>query len=79
MALELAADDIETLTRERDDADRRAGAAERLLAHAQDSAAARSHWLSKAKREWGVDDKVSFDVVWAEALKLKAASATPST
>lgn len=65
-------DILDRVVRERDDADRRAGAAARQLEYAQDSASRRSSWLDKAKKEWGVDSNVSFDVVWAEALALKA-------
>jgi hypothetical protein len=66
--------ELKSLAAERDEADRRAGAAERRLAHAEESAVARSQWLSKAKREWGVDDRVSFDDVWRQALALKQVS-----
>lgn len=58
----------EEVRAERDEADRRAGAAERKLAHLQEAAAARASWLSKAKAQAGYSDNVSFDVVWAEAL-----------
>ncbi len=57
---------------ERDEADRRAGAVERRLAHEVDARLRRADWLSKAKAAWGASDDCSFDVVWAEALKLKA-------
>lgn len=60
------------LEAERDEADRRAGAAERRLAHEVDARLRRADWLSKAKAAWGASDDCSFDVVWAEALKLKA-------
>lgn len=53
------------------EADRRAGAAERMSASYQDSACARDRWLRKAKEEWGVDNNVSFDVVWDQALKAR--------
>jgi len=66
---------VAALCLERDEADRRAGAAERHLAALQDSAAARASWLTRAKREWGVGDNVSFDRVWAEAKALKAKAA----
>lgn len=62
---------IEQLTNQRDDADRRAGAAERDLEYARKSISARDSWLRKAKTDWGVDTSVSFDVVWDEAKKLK--------
>lgn len=64
-----AADHIEALTTERDDADRRAGAAERHLAWANEENSKRSRWLRKAKEERGYGDEVSFDRVWEEACK----------
>lgn len=51
-----------------DEADRRAGAAERKMESLRDSANARKSWLSRAKKEAGYDDSVSFDKVWKEAL-----------
>lgn len=62
---------IEGLKKEIDEADRRAGCAERQLSYVQDSTNRRKEWLRKAKQEWGVSENVSFDVVWEEALKLK--------
>ena len=59
---------ISILIAERDEAERRV--AEEIGARAD-----RSAWLSKAKRQWGVDDNVSFDDIWAEALALKARGA----
>ena len=59
---------------ERDEADRRAGAAERNVEYQSEKIAARERWLHDAKAAWGVDDRVSFDVVWKEALALKAAA-----
>ena len=64
-------DEILRLREERDEADRRAGAAERSLSYLQDSENARKSWLSDAKKAWGYHDNVSFDVIWAEALALK--------
>lgn len=60
-----------TLTKERDEADRRAGAAERALEHSKESEWARERWLNKAKDQWGVHRHTSFDVIWAECLQLK--------
>lgn len=77
-ALEWYMQRIRDLEKERDDADRRAGAAERKCEDFADTVARRNEWLSKAKREWGVDDRVSFDVVWKEALALKANGASPT-
>lgn len=65
---------IEELQAERDEADRRAGAAERARARSADAAAGRAEWLSKAKREEGYTDITSFDVVWAE-VRARAARA----
>lgn len=57
------------VTQERNEADRRAGAAERHMASLKDDSFKREQWLDKAKREAGYDRSVSFDVVWAAALK----------
>lgn len=65
-------DRLEEVTKERDEADRRVGAAERRLASYVDERAARQRWLEKAKFQWGAESHVSFDTVWAEALALKA-------
>lgn len=59
------------------EADRRAGAAERELETCRSDLARINRVRDKMKDEWGVDRNVSFDVVWAEALKLKR-QATPS-
>ena len=56
------------LERERDEADRRAGAAERNMEELKDSKFRRERWLDKAKNDWGVNHRVSFDMVWEEAL-----------
>ena len=63
--------ELDKVRRERDEADRRAGAAERGYKSYLDAAVARDSWLRKAKSQWGVDSGVSFDVVWAEALAQK--------
>jgi hypothetical protein len=65
-ALELAWGEVERLKVERDEADRRAGAAERDNAYLRDGAERRAQWLSEAKAEAGYNDSVSFDVVWQE-------------
>lgn len=62
---------IAALEAERDEADRRAGNAERTKQGAIDDMCKRASWLDKAKSQWGVDNNVSFDVVWAECLALK--------
>jgi chromosome segregation ATPase len=59
---------LDAAEKERDKADRRAGAAERQGEQLAEEARARRAWLSRAKADWGVDDRVSFDVVWKEAL-----------
>ena len=51
---------------ERDEADRRAGAAERELASLKEDARKERWWLEDAKRARGYDIGVSFDTVWAE-------------
>ncbi|CAB4157890.1 hypothetical protein UFOVP681_52 [uncultured Caudovirales phage] len=52
--------------KERDAADRDAGAAERKMADMQDSQIKRNDWLWRAKKERGYDQNISFDKVWAE-------------
>lgn len=63
--------ELEELRRERDEADRRAGAAERRLAYEVDARTRREAWLRKAKSQWGASSDCSFDLVWADALKLR--------
>src|SRR4051794_24288642 len=58
-----------SMGRQRDEADRRAGAAERNVERLDDSVSKHSSWLSKAKREAGYPDNISFDVVWSDALR----------
>ena len=60
------------------DADRRAGAAERELAECKADVARLEQVRDKMKYQWGVDRRVSFDVVWAEALALKAGTKSDS-
>jgi hypothetical protein len=60
---------IRELEAERDEADRRAGAAERRAAGLEETAFKRRQWLDKAKRAAGFSTDVSFDVVWAQALE----------
>lgn len=57
---------IEQLRAERDEADRRAGAAERQLADAQDTVVKRRNWLDRAREERGYLHNISFDRVWRE-------------
>lgn len=67
-----AAAEIQRLTEERDEADRRAGAAERTLGaeleDLRDTARKRAEWLRKAKKRAGYEDHVSFDKVFADLL-----------
>jgi hypothetical protein len=56
------------------EADRRAGAAERELASCKEDVARLERVRDQMKDQWGVSRNVSFDVVWAEALALKAAA-----
>lgn len=65
--------EIEALVRERDEADRRAGAAERHASGLADDLQRMYRVRDEMKDQWGVSRQVSFDVVWAEALALKAA------
>lgn len=64
---------IEALVRERDEADRRAGAAERHTSGLADDLQRMYRVRDEMKDQWGVSRQVSFDVVWAEALALKTA------
>jgi hypothetical protein len=57
-------------TDERDEADRRAGSAERQLADEKDTSSKRGFWLYRAKEDRGYDQNVSFDVVWADTCAL---------
>lgn len=55
--------------RDRDEADRRAGAAERLAAPTEEKYASLVAWRDRQKAEAGYDRSVSFDTVWAETLE----------
>lgn len=70
---------LEEARKERDEADRRAGAAERELADANDSIGKRKRWLRDAKRDAGYHDNTSFDVVWVDALAALKASKSGGT
>jgi DNA-binding protein H-NS len=59
---------VRTVTRERDEADRRAGAAERQLANASADLQRLTDWRDKQKEAAGYHRNISFDVVWQEAL-----------
>ena len=71
-AVSRMSEKLERVTKERDDADRRAGAANREVEDLQDSQHRRTRWLDTAKEQWGVHHNISFDVVWDEALKNKS-------
>lgn len=59
---------------ELDEADRRAGAAERELTRYKDDVARLNRVRDRMKEEWGVHYNTSFDKVWEEALALKRAA-----
>jgi len=62
--------DIEELKKQLDDADRRAGRAERMLSHEHESRSNRNKCIADRKGEWGFSDQDSFDVVWDHVSKL---------
>ena len=57
---------IAQLRAERDEADRRAGAAERKLAALEETERKTQSWLAEQKRRRGYGPHVSFDRVWAD-------------
>ena len=65
-----AASTIEALTAERDEADRRAGAAERKIDRLEEAARKEQSWLMDAKISRGATINDSFDQVWAETCSL---------
>lgn len=67
--------EVESLRAERDEADRRAGAAERSAAAFHEDHQRFEQVRRRMKEQWGVDDRVSFDVVWQQALDAKQALA----
>jgi len=56
---------IAQLQKERDEADRAAGAAMRRIASLEDGERKSAMWLAEAKRAEGYSDNTSFDEVWA--------------
>jgi len=68
-------DRIAELQAERDDADRRAGAAERSAAAFHEVTQRFEQVRRRMKEQWGVHDNVSFDLVWQQALDAKQAQA----
>ncbi len=65
-----AASLIQRLEGERDEADRRAGSAERKLAYLEDAGKRETGWLLDAKTSRGYDGNISFDTVWVETCAL---------
>lgn len=65
---------VAALTAERDEADRRAGAAERERASDREDLIRLDRVRDTMKKQWGVHYNVSFDIVWDEALALKRAA-----
>lgn len=65
------ADVHQAVVAERDEADRRAGAAERELGWLKDESRSRNQWLSEAKRKAGCEDHISFDRVFEDLLAAK--------
>ena len=63
---------VQKLEAERDEADRRAGRAERLMAGLNDDVRRFEEARRRMKVQWGVPENVSFDVVWQQALDAKA-------
>ena len=66
---------VQELEAERDEADRRAGCAERRMAGLNDDVRRFKEERRCMKVQWGVHDNVSFDVVWQQALDAKASQA----
>lgn len=66
---------IAALQAERDEADRRAGAAERSAAAFHEDNQRFEQVRRRMKAQWGVHNNVSFDVVWQQALDAKQALA----
>lgn len=62
---------VQELREQLNEADRRAGAAERQMQSYVSECQSRKDWIRKAKEQWGVDNSVSFDLVWKEALQLR--------
>ena len=66
---------VQELKAERDEADRRAGCAERRMAGLSDDVRRFETAHRRMKAQWGVHDNVSFDDVWQQALEAKASKA----
>lgn len=61
--------ELAAMRKELDEADRRAGAAERKAEYLKASLAIQKGWLLTAKREAGYPSNMSFDVVWERTLE----------
>lgn len=66
-------DVINSLTQQLAEADRRAGAAERMLESTNEDVYRLESCRRQYKKDWGVEDGTSFDDVWEEAKALKGA------
>ena len=66
---------VQELEAERDEADRRAGRAERHMAGLNDDVRRFEAARRRMKVQWGVPENVSFDNVWKQALVAKASQA----
>ncbi|MCP1550650.1 MULTISPECIES: hypothetical protein [Methylorubrum] len=77
-AKDSALADLQRVEAERDEADRRAGAAEREAESDREGTRKRNSWLHQAKLQAGYSTGVSFDKVWAETLE-KAGRADTAT
>lgn len=77
MCAEFAAA-LTSLREERDEADRRAGAAARKIADLRDTEEKRQSWLWKAKEAEGYTDNTSFDDVWDAVRKQRDDARTES-
>jgi hypothetical protein len=60
---------------EREEADRRAGAAERSAAALHEDSQRFEQTRRRMKEQWGVHNNVSFDIVWQQAMDAKRALA----
>lgn len=60
---------VEALRRERDEADRRAGAAKRKLEALEEQERRRDQWMREQKQALGYALNVSFDDVWVDVLR----------
>lgn len=71
--------ELSKIEKERDEADRRAGAAERKLANLEEQERRRDHWLNEAKVAAGHSTNTSFDQVWAEVLAAAKQAPRPTS